>query len=547
MGPARDCIRRVRRRKVYTIVFCTLCVVSIILTVQSIFSEHLQNQKLDGHIFVKDWKFEIQKPDEWSKDDEIVFDNDKDEKYDGHSDHSFPLIHHPPAQLNDYRLSNNISTNKQLEDVFQRLKLQLYATDQALVAQAEENFRKGVKYLIVLGHYEQLGKTTVNFFEASALASSLKRSIVQPFVKNSRFCGLPAGWFGSARKNTRLFLPLSLYFDETDFRNVMKQGNISNMVELNEFIQNCSFLKHKRQVVIVYFIYDGGAEDSKKYLYLSDKEYELLVMKLNSSSGWIDCSFINEKLKIEERFSGIEIGNQYCVDPNKITSTTTLEQDILKKESCVIFHYWKGRGVQRTNFDITLRTEPQSLLKHLSPSSLIVDEVRRFFVSREMSTFIGIHIRSERQLLWYGFNKFKKCISLLGRVIKDLQTRTNISNVFISADVDDYGSDQFSPNFNSSQMEKIRAQYRKLINKLKATTYTVRKIRNPVWTDTGLVALVQMNILSQASHLVTMGAGTFQQWIINYFKEQKLKIKDKSWTITRACYKESKAKQGRSF
>ena len=37
------------------------------------------------------------------------------------------------------------------------------------------------KFLFVLSHYEQLGKTTENLFQLAAVAANMKRSVVQPF------------------------------------------------------------------------------------------------------------------------------------------------------------------------------------------------------------------------------------------------------------------------------------------------------------------------------------------------------------------------------
>ena len=58
--------------------------------------------------------------------------------------------------------------------------------------------------------------------------------------------------------------------------------------------------------------------------------------------------------------------------------------------------------------------------------------------------------------------------------------------------------------------------------------------------DHGVVAIVEMNILSHSNHLVTLGSGSFQEWVMALFIEKKKDLKQLDWTIARVCSKEKK-------
>lgn len=396
------------------------------------------------------------------------------------------------------------------------------------------------KHMLILGHYEQLGKTTVNFFEAAKLAYLTNRRIVKPYIRNSRFCGLTSGWTGSLRERTRAFFPLDLYFNISLMEQLLQTHKLGDMEYLETFRKSCSYDNAGRRIVIIYFLYEPR-KFSQKVLSLSDREHRLIERLLNqSSSGWVDCSFINKRIKIDERIGGnVKAGRQYCVDPNRVVDVDLLENKILKNDPCVVIHQWKGTGYQRTHFNLTSDILHEDLLKLIVPSDFVISEVRRF-TKILGSRFIGVHIRAERQLLWYSIKKYTKCMDLVYREVQKVRVAKKIKSIFISADIGPYGSDTIEPNLSQSAMKVVREKFDWLVGKLNATTFSVLKEKHHVWTDSGLAAFTQLHILSQASNLVTLGSGTFQKWITDKFKNRKLAANDKSWTITRTCFAEHK-------
>jgi len=393
------------------------------------------------------------------------------------------------------------------------------------------------KHLMILGHYEQLGKTTVNYMLAARLAFLMKRDIVKPYVADSRFCGLTTGWTGSLRSGTRAFKPLDLYYNVSSLQKVFSEMSLANMEYLDTFKDSCSFSKNGRRIVVIYFWYQNSYLN--KYLMLSSSKLAQIKKVIEQSNGWVDCSFINSHLKIDKRIGkDMKAGNQYCVDPEKVTDWKILENKILKNEPCVLFHQWRGTGYQRTHFNITFDVSPENMLQLVKPSNFVISEVLR---SLEMigQHFVGIHIRSERQLLWYSIDKWLRCMNILYQQAKKIASEKSLK-VFISSDIGAFGSDQLSSNLNHNQLKIINAKYEWLVRKLNAITYSVLRPKHYIWTDRGLVALIQLHILSQASFLITLGAGTFQKWITDTFKARRYRYGDQTWTITKVCFSELK-------
>ena len=400
----------------------------------------------------------------------------------------------------------------------------------------------GTRHLMILGHYEQLGKTTVNYMLAARLAFLMNRKIVKPFVADSRFCGLRSGWTGTLRSGTRTFKPLDLYYNISSLQSIFSQMSLANMEYLESFKDSCSFTKNGRKIVIIYLWYQGNYHS--KYLMLSDSKLAQIKQVLDRSSGWVDCSFLNSHLKLDKRIGkDMKAGKQYCVNPEKIFDWEILENNILKNDPCVVFHQWRGIGYQRSHFNITIDLPPENLLKLIKPSKFVIAEVKRSLKLIGQG-FVGIHIRSERQLLWYGIEKWLKCMNLVYQEAQKIANARSMK-VFISSDIGSYGSDQLSSNLNKNQLKVINAKYNWLVKKLNAITYSVLRPRHYIWTDRGLVALIQLHILSQASFLITLGAGTFQRWITDTFKDRRESYGDKKWTITKVCYSELKNWQER--
>ena len=389
----------------------------------------------------------------------------------------------------------------------------------------------GDKYIFVFHHYEQFGKTTENFVQLCSIAVYGSRVVVEPFVRDSRMCGLKTGWWGKELTPSRLFKPLSLYFDVKVMNEILSQNQYTTMRPLTEFKKVCN--KTTSNITLVHFLYHDGKEKTKMWFQLSEKDYQNIYLRSNKT-GWSECPFIDKGLNISNRLGQTKAGRELCVNAERMTDHKKFENDVLQGDKCVVITYWKGFGKNRTHFKPKVKLNARETVHRLRHSNLILQEAdlyRRTFLER---TYIALHVRSERQLLWYSEQSLLKCIHAVIRRVFELKKKYGIQTVFLATDLTQYGSDTLVSNKPNSLkwFEKL------LMNILKPKRYSPHKTDPPLM-DHGVIAIVEMNILSQAKHLVTLGSGSFQEWVMALFIEGK-KGEKQDWTITRVCSREKK-------
>lgn len=398
----------------------------------------------------------------------------------------------------------------------------------------ESNNRK--RYLFVFHHYEQFGKTTENLIQLCSIAAYGSRTVVEPFVRDSRMCGLQTGWWGESLTKSRLFRPLSLYFDVKMMNELLYQNGYSTMQPLDEFRRSCN--KTSASLTMVHFLYGDGRETTKKWFSLSEKECQRIYAQ-SKVTGWIDCPVIDKGLNISQRLGGMKTGRQICVNAERVQDHVMFEENILKGDKCVVLVYWKGFGSNRTHFKPKVKLAARELVHKLPHSSLIIQEAelfRRVFLDKP---YIGVHVRSERQIFWYSLDSLLKCINLIIKVIGKLKQKHKIDTVFLATDLTQYGSDTLVHRNSATDLDKSLRYFEKhLSDGLNPKKYSPHK-KDPLLMDHGVVAIVEMNILSHSDHLVTLGSGSFQEWVMTLFNEKKKHLKQ-DWTITRVCSKEKK-------
>ncbi|XP_065657226.1 uncharacterized protein LOC105843285 isoform X2 [Hydra vulgaris] len=388
------------------------------------------------------------------------------------------------------------------------------------------------QYLFLLGHYEQLGKTAINFLQAGLLATLLNRNLVEPFVRHSRFCGLRSGWTGAMRKKSREFLPLDNYFEMESIYNIFSRLSLNGIVNLEHYLSHCP------STTMIYFFYAGGKDETKRYLNFSEEEYSIIESKLKENGGLTNCSFIEEKISTSSRIKGLFISQGICIDVELIKTIARLKQ-IIQMKKCVSIFLWRGVGYQRAHFNITLPQPHEFYLSQIKFSKLVYNEINNFIREKfKHNSYLGIHIRSERLLLWYNIDRFKECLDNLEKVVNILVVKKKIKHIFLSSDIGPHGSDQII-TLNSSVVEKARYYFNKKLEAINAVLFTSNHSRGLIYNDTGFIALTELGILSQSHYLVTLGTGTFQGWIVMAYKNYK-KISTRSWSLTRVCSTELK-------
>lgn len=407
------------------------------------------------------------------------------------------------------------------------------------VSEDDAEDEKRLRFLFVLHHYEQITKTTQNLIYLAAVAKEMNRVIIEPFVRDSRMCGLPSGWLGAPRKERRKFYPLSLYYDVEFMNDLLKKSGIATMRKLELFKQNCR--SGEENTTLLHFMFnDQSREDMQKWYKISPLTYQRVKENI-LQSGWCDCSFIDGGLNVTNRIGNLTPGRQICVDAERVKSIKLFKDEIIKDDKCVVIIHWRGFGRDRSYFKLETSLNDRKLVHSLRLSKHVLRQAKTI-TEAIGGEYISIHIRSERQILWYDVARLSQCLETLIEKATNLTKTTGINKVFVSSDMTRHGSDTLrSLTAQNSTLAHKMKQLKRLVSKrLNAIKYNP-KSNDPLNMDSGVIALTQMNVLIGGSHLLTLGSGTFQQRIVDGFVERKSGNKRvNNWTITRICNKESK-------
>ena len=400
------------------------------------------------------------------------------------------------------------------------------------VPKKADDFQK--KYVLAYRHFEQLGKTMENLIQLAAVAKRWGRLVIQPDVKNSRF---------SLEPGIRAY-PLDAYFNVTSLNKLLLENGYSQLVSLNNFIQGCSYKNVGVKTTLIHFLYsDVHRGNTKLWFGISDKELREIVEK-SLSSGWTECDFINRQLSVSTSLDGIQIGRQVCVNPEVVRSEKAFEDNVLRGDKCVIFLEWRGFGKLRTHFHPNFfpNLTPAEVKHRISPSNLIAQEVISFVESKLPSTYISVHLRTERLFVANLYKKLQFCIDHVVHLVSIIRSLRGADKVFLATDVNDFGSDLFDrrtfykTNATGEHLmtrQDIANIHTKLARRLNAVTYKPTHI--PFTKDKGIFSLVEMSILKQGTDLITLGFGTFHAWTVSVFRQHQKETGLRGYTISEIC------------
>ena len=418
-----------------------------------------------------------------------------------------------PKGVNSYSMSSNINADD---------------GDSRNFRIAQRSGRGG--FLFVFRYYEQLGRATDNLINLASLAKYNDRQVVAPFVNNSRMSGLRGGAVSHGGRNKTQtdfrFATLDAYFDVSQINSRLQSRGYATLTDFDHFEEQC-----KGELdLLVLFLYapvrTSPVKDLMSWFKLTRTEVEGVYEQTRKNRGWGECPFIRKLSKAAQLLS-YKVRRYVCINTEVVTSAHELEGRIFNRAKCVAFVQWKGMGEGRTHFPLH-----PSITRRLKPSDLdfnpaLVKIATKFVQEKLGGTFIAVHVRSERHLVWMGVSVTLRCIHHLGRRVYEAQAFHKIPKLFLSHDLADHGSDTLVGDSKSSDRKHLSRSLHKYLNQ--PTTFS--PLEFGVY-DHGAAAIIEMNVLAMATRLFTLGGGNFQEWVVDLFS---LRNEGRKTRVHRMC------------
>ena len=386
--------------------------------------------------------------------------------------------------------------------------------DFAKTNQKSQAAQKPRGYVRVYARYwEQLTMNLRAFIGLAGQAKIGGRVVLEPRVKDSVF--------------DKAGRSLGIYFDLKHLNNILAASSYAALVNENEYNKACSLGNASH--VSIHFLYpQKGIDLTKEKLKLNDKEYNEISKKA-TKNGWTECKALSNFIQESSK------SKQYCVDPSKYTKWEKLEKDVIKGAKCLTISLWRGiGGGYRTHFsENEFKIKSRDIQYVLKPPKSILDEVMRFQNSFLSGRYIAIQVRGERVVIPHSLNRLRSCLRLLADVVSVLKTLSDITQVFIASDMSDFGSSSWKGSlkgevYNDNTLKDLH-------NFLVSSTGGIEYKPTADNVDHGVVALTEMSLIANAQHLITIGKGSFQEWIKAKFLEQHQHQERPSWSLISMC------------
>ena len=388
--------------------------------------------------------------------------------------------------------------------------------DFSQLAPKKQAAKKLTGYVRVYSRYwEQM---TMNLRSLISLAGQAKiggRKVLEPGVKDSVF-----NLHGHS---------LGIYFDLKHFNSILEASDYATLANQDEYDNACSSANTSH--VTIHFLYpQKGVDFTKEKMHLNDHEYNTISSEA-SKTGWTECKGLTHFVKESSK------SKQYCVDPKKFTKWEKLERDVIKGTKCLTICAWRGIGSGfRTFFsESEFKVKSRDIQFALKPPWDILKEAKVFKNKVLTGRYIAVQVRGERVVIPHDLNRLRSCLRLLAEVVSMLKQLSDITQVLIASDMSDFGSGSWGGSlkgevYNDNTLKDLHSF---LISSTGGIEY--KPTTND--RDRGVVALVEMDLIARAQHLITIGTGSFQEWIKAKFLEQHRNDDRPSWSLITMCSK----------
>lgn len=425
-------------------------------------------------------------------------------------------------------------------------------------------------YLLSLGYSEQLSAATHTMLQLGTLAHDLDAHLVETTMVSSHFFGIRGIYpdYVDLKSPGSEDVNLFYAYDASKVNKALHLG-ISpsvSMVSFEHFLNNAP-----RKITIFHF--NTRSRDKARNLFsLSQSEVERLdaAFEENTEEKILDCltrkmPVMNEYInKIEHQLNSwagkepFHVFQALCLNPNPVYRSDHLS-GLVPSPRTIIFTNWGGCAVGdcsylskanrfRTNRNSTRKSNIRhAVLTEKRFKHKIVDEhelhhdrlhslAREYlaFINFTSSSYIAIHIRMERVIRYALEHKTRdydvKCVAdLLSTVRHILNGSTDIKprgspQVLVMSDMpgSGYGSDSCSGWYcKEGEVRKLYSAFNAVFD---FHSFQPKIVNVP--SNSGLVSLVEMHMLSMGKKLVLVGYGGFQAVLKGLFLSQGHSVND---------------------
>ena len=359
-------------------------------------------------------------------------------------------------------------------------------------------------YIFVLSVGQELSQCTIHLLELCLYAATSHRKVVTPRMSNGgmRIGGLPFGEF----------------FDVPRLNKQLLRFGYSELATEDEFKSNC---ENQRKKVLVVFYDKPESRGSPQAFHAAFRD-KLDMYEKVKKAGWLNCTqYITEIPKTFEKDRNN--ADYFCMDGNLFGADVELfNQKVLGDSKCVFINSW----VQLYNVHWN-RLIPAGapyaykiLYWFLDPSREIIDEANAFRDMRIQRPYVAIHIRGVK---FKNHSFVEPCFDVALEFVNALRRTRKVKTLFLSTDMSQFGGIT-NKDKNSHQL---------FAEKSGAVIYDPNVAKRLKRIDRWKVSLTEARLLTQSDHLITLGQGSFGNFIRNrYLWEHRNK---QNWTFSKLC------------
>lgn len=408
----------------------------------------------------------------------------------------------------DAQKGKNKKRGKKKKDRHRQLKRSSFVP----ARQPDESTRS--RKVLWVDHYsEQMGRAASNFADLISLAKVMNRSLVEPYVFNSRMSGLETRRVGQAH-------PFSYYYDTAIVNRLLVARGFKRLLTMEEMYAECP----NGFDVVVQLVYTDKMYNMRR----TPDEQRLAACRKaaqESPTATADCPALVSLMRARPRpnvMSSALFGRGVVVDVQRFHDPRLLESDVMLNEHCAEIVLWAGQGRQRAEFDLSEKTIYPVELRH---SERLLDIADKFVRERIGGPYVGVHIRAEKEKKFgLTVEHPRQCLNVVKEAVTMLRTRVAQAEsppiapkevkVFFTCDLYPHGSDTITRNMRPSERAELLAHTHRVLE-------GAIEIDDQQLDDNGAQAIVEMHAVSEANAIVVMGGGNFQEWIVSLFKEKK--------------------------